>query len=197
MPEELNLVQEADELAHEAFRVLLAEGRPLFVRELAERLAIDDASIAHVLEALSMSGRAELDDEGRLLGIFGLTLKPTSHRMKLRGTTFFTWCAFDSVGIPAALRESAEITSECGHCQREIRLTIVDGVPPSAAAVISWSPRQCDSVREEFCPTVNFYCDEGHFTASTADGESTGAFLTLEAASSLGGNIWRWAAERR
>lgn len=196
MPEELNLVREDDGLAQEAFRVLLAEERPLSVRELTERLEVDDASIADVLEELSMSGRVETDDEGLLLGIFGLTPKPTSHRIELRGTTFFTWCAFDSVGIPAALQESAEITSECGHCRREIHLTVVDEVAPSGPVVISWLPRQCDSVREEFCPTVNFFCNEGHFTASTAHGESSGAFLTLEAASALGRDIWGWAAER-
>jgi hypothetical protein len=62
--------------------------------------------------------------------------------------------------------------------------------------VISWRPRQCDSVKEEFCPTVNFFCNEGHFKASSAYTESYGAFLSLGAASSLGRNIWAWAAER-
>lgn len=116
--------------------------------------------------------------------------------MDLRGIHFYTWCAFDSVGIPAALRESAEIASECAHCRREIHLTIVDGVPPSDPVVISWRPRQCDSVQEEFCPTVNFFCDEGHFKASSSYAESDGAFLTLQAASGLGANIWGWANQR-
>ena len=197
MPEQLNLVREEDGSAQEVFRVLLAEGRTLSMTELARHLEVGDASIADVLEALCMSGRAEMDGEGRLLGIFGLTLKPTSHRLELRGTTFFTWCAFDSIGIPAALRESARITSECGHCRQAIHLTVVDGIAPSAPVVISWLPRQCDSVREEFCPTVNFYCDEGHFADSPAHEQSNGAFLTLEAASALGGNIWAWAADGR
>lgn len=185
MPEQLNLVSEDDGLGQAAFRVLLAEGRPLSVADIAEHLGVDDISIGDVLHGLRVSGRAEMDDEGHLLGLFGLTLKPTQYHMELRGTRFFTWCAFDSVGIPAALRESAEVTSECTHCRREIHLTIVDGVSPSAPVVISWRPRQCDSVREEFCPTVNFFCDEGHFTASSAHDESGGAFLTLEAASTL------------
>jgi len=196
LPEQLNLVREEDGLAQDAFRVLLREGRPLSATELGEQLGVDAASVTHILKALQTGGRAEIDDEGRLLGVFGLTLKPTQHHLDLRGIHFFTWCAFDSVGIPAALRESAEIVSECAHCQREIHLTIVDGSSPSAPVVISWRPRQCDSVQEEFCPTVNFFCDEGHFKASSAYAESDGNFLSLDEASALGGNIWAWAAER-
>src|SRR5581483_5403579 len=56
-----------------------------------------------VLAELVGQGRAEVDGAGRVVGVHGLTLRPTRHRFVHRGRPHFTWCAFDAVGIPAAL----------------------------------------------------------------------------------------------
>jgi hypothetical protein len=47
-------------------------------------------------------GRLEVDDGGALVGIHGLTLRSTRHRFVHDGRSHHTWCAFDSIGIPAA-----------------------------------------------------------------------------------------------
>src|SRR5205823_2343561 len=45
-----------------------------------------------------------LDGAGRVVGAAGLSLEPIrQHRLRMRGRAFWTWCAIDAVGIPAAL----------------------------------------------------------------------------------------------
>lgn len=183
-----------DSTAHKAFRRLLDKPEPFAVASLAAAIGSDEQRVADAFAALKSAGRAEFDEQDRLLGIYGLTLKPTEHRLVIGGKTFFVWCAFDSVGIPAALGESATVTSVCAQCGRELELMINDGQPPSLPLVISWLPQRCDSVRDEFCPTVNFYCDADHYRASLDGCGPTEAFLTLEKAASLGRDNWGWAA---
>ena len=192
MVEQLNLVDHNDRIAKEAFRILLREAAPQSTVALAARVGADPQLVEQVLSDLQRIGRAEVDGD-RLLGVYGLTLKPTEHRLTLRSNTFFTWCAFDIVGIPAALGESAEIASECAHCHAEVSFAVTDGVPPALPLVVSWLSQRCDSIRDQFCPTVNFYCDQAHYEAARNEGGAPDAFLTLERAAEMGRENWGWA----
>jgi Alkylmercury lyase. len=190
--EQLNLVDHGSRVAKEAFRILLNDATPLPMATLAERIGTDQRLVKQVLDDLGRVGRAEMDG-GKLLGVYGLTLKPTQHRLALRGSTFFAWCAFDIVGIPAALGESAEIASECAQCQSVVRFAMIDGEPPELPIVISWLSERCDSIRDQFCPTVNFYCDQTHYEAAVAAGQAPDASLNLERAAEMGRENWGWA----
>lgn len=192
MVEQLNLVDHGSRVAKEAFRILLNDATPLPMATLAERIGTDQRLVKQVLDDLGRVGRAEMDG-GKLLGVYGLTLKPTQHRLALRGSTFFAWCAFDIVGIPAALGESAEIASECAQCQSVVRFAMIDGEPPELPIVISWLSERCDSIRDQFCPTVNFYCDQTHYEAAVAAGQAPDASLSLERAAEMGRENWGWA----
>jgi alkylmercury lyase len=190
--EQLNLVGHGGSIAKEAFGILLRDAVALPIATLAERLDADQSLVEQVLDDLNRVGRADID-AGRLLGIYGLTLRPTQHRLRLRGSMFFTWCAFDLVGIPAALGESAEISSECAQCHRVVSFAMIDGEPPDLPIVISWLSERCDSIRDQFCPTVNFYCDEAHHEAAVGAGEAPEASLSLERAAEMGRELWGWA----
>jgi alkylmercury lyase len=190
--EQLDLVGHGDSIAKEAFGILLSEAAALPTATLAERLGADQRLVEQVLHDLSRVGRAEMDG-GRLLGIYGLTLRPTQHCLKLRGSTFFTWCAFDLVGIPAALGESAEVSSECAQCHRVVSFAVTDGEPPDLPIVISWLSERCDSIRDQFCPTVNFYCDQAHYEAAVGAGQAPDASLSLDRAAAMGRENWGWA----
>lgn len=187
----------SDAIARRAFRPLLDSPQPLTAATLAGEADSDERRVVQLLSALKAAGRVELDERGQLVGIYGLTLRPTQHRLQIRGNSYFVWCAFDAVGIPAALGESASVTSICAQCCRELSFRIEQGEPPSLPLVISWLPRACDSIREEFCPTINFYCDADQFRSSIADGQPENAFLTLAAAAQIGRENWGWAAAGR
>ncbi|MEX1194365.1 MAG: organomercurial lyase [Dehalococcoidia bacterium] len=192
MVEQLNLVDHGDKIAKAAFRLLLNDATPLPMTTLAERIGVDERMVQQALDDLKLVGRAEIDGD-QLLGVYGLTLKPTQHRMTLRGATFFAWCAYDSVGIPAALGESSEVTSECAECQRAVRISIVNGEPPPSPITISWLSAKCDSIRDQFCPTVNFYCDKAHYETALAGGRAPDVSLSLERAAEMGRENWGWA----
>jgi hypothetical protein len=186
------LVGHGNSIAKAAFGILLSEAAALPIATLGRRLGVDQGVVEQVLGDLSRVGRAETGG-GRLLGIFGLTLRPTQHRLRLRGSTFFTWCAFDLVGIPAALGESAEISSECAQCHRVVSFAVIDGAPPDLPIVISWLSERCDSIRDQFCPTVNFYCDQTHYEAAVGTGHAPDVSLRLDQAAAMGRENWGWA----
>jgi len=192
MVEQLNLVDHDDNVAKAAFRLLLNDAIPMPMRTLAERIGVDPALVTQVFDHLRLVGRAETDGD-RLHGVYGLTLKPTQHRLTLRGSTFFTWCAFDIVGIPAALGESAEIASECAHCRAAVSFAMTDGEPPPLPLVVSWLSARCDSIRDQFCPAVNFYCDRTHYQAALNHGQAPDSALSLEQAAEMGRHNWGWA----
>ena len=87
----------------------LWRGRPMRSEEIHTDLAIAAA-------ALARQGRAEVDDHGSIVGIHGLTLRSTRHRFEIDGLARHTWCAFDAVGIPAALGLDAVAHSDCPAC---------------------------------------------------------------------------------
>jgi alkylmercury lyase len=66
-------------------------------------------------------------DGGRIVGSWGLSLVPTTHRLRIRGRELYTWCAMDAVGIPAGLAEDASITSVCHQCGAAVHAELTAG----------------------------------------------------------------------
>jgi len=57
---------------------------------------------------------------------------PTQHVVIVDGTSYFANCAWDSFGIPAALRRPGRVHSRCEQSGKPLRLEIgLDGPPPS------------------------------------------------------------------
>lgn len=195
--EELNLADPNDPISREAFRTLLDDAAPLTTARIAQRASVSEAGAERALRSLRAIGRVEFDEQGRVVGIFGLTLARTGHRMELAGVPFYTWCAWDAVGIPAALGVSATVTDRCERCGRELRFDIEGGRPPDLPIVVSWLPEPCGSIKEEFCPTVNFFCDRRHLAEWAPEGYPDDGFLTLAEAAEEGVKAWGWARAQR
>jgi alkylmercury lyase len=106
---------------------------------------------------------AELD-EGDVVGMDGLTTRPTGHRITLDGVDLWTWCAYDIVGIAAALGSDAVGTTTCGGCGREIAVQIRRGTPDGD--FVGWLPAEaCSNAMAEFCPSALFFCSREHLEA--------------------------------
>ena len=54
---------------------------------------------------------------------------PTVHRVSARGRSWFANCAWDAVGICAALGTDGDIATACPCCGEDIELSIVDRRP--------------------------------------------------------------------
>ncbi len=98
-------------------------------RRLPAQLLPHRAAAERVASDLARHGRAELDERGRLVGIHGLTLRTTRHRFTAAGRTHHTWCAFDSIGIPAALHLDAVAHTDCPTCSGPLEVRIHQGQP--------------------------------------------------------------------
>ena len=94
------------------FQLLLEEGRPIEVEEWAAAAGIDSAALREMLKSPTVEGRVQLDDDGRLLGIAGLTVEPSRHQLDIGGTIRWTWCALDAVGILGALGSTRDYLVE-------------------------------------------------------------------------------------
>ncbi len=88
---------------------LLAKGRPVSAAALAEA-AVDPAAAA---SALDRWPNIELDATGDVVAFSGLTLTPTAHAFHVRGQPLHTWCAWDTLFLPALLGEPASVRSTC------------------------------------------------------------------------------------
>lgn len=87
------------------------EGREV---EPTTLVAAPAAVVTDAIEKLVARGRCEVDDHGRLVGIHGLTLRSTRHSFVHDRRVRHTWCAFDSIGIPAALGIDGSPTPTAG-----------------------------------------------------------------------------------
>jgi alkylmercury lyase len=136
---------------------LLATGEPVTVDQLAARAG---RPVKEIREALADMSDTEYDTEGRIIGN-GLTANPTPHRYQAGGRTLYAWCAMDTLGFPAILGHTAQVTSPCRGTGEPIRLTVTpDGptdVEPATAVVSVVTPDAPASVRAAFCNQVHFF----------------------------------------
>lgn len=175
----------------EAFRAIY-QGRAPSASELAGQLGVKEEAVEEAIGRLLDRGLATVDADGRVSGSHGLSLSPTDHRVRFDVGERFVWCAFDAVGIPAALAVDAQVHSRCFHCGDAVGLTIRTGEPQGVAAdslrISVTIPGSSGKVNEEVCPAINFFCSPQHAEAwATAVG---GAFIDLRRAAELGRRQW-------
>ena len=170
----------------------LWHGRSLTPAELLPgnvEQALDGAAM------LVAQGRAEVDEAGRVLGIHGLTLRNTRHRFDVAGRPRTTWCAFDSVGIPAALRLDAVVRTDCPTCGARVTVEIGAGTPRGSDALL-WLPRPpATNLLAEFCSSADLFCNLDHLHDRVDATRVPGRVCDLAAAAALGRTAWADVAD--
>ncbi len=139
---------------------LLACGRPVTLDRLASVLQVTAEQVAEVLVGLA---DLEMDPSGHVVG-WGLTFIPTSHRFRLNGQQFYTWCALDALIYPALLRLTAGVESSCPVSGTPVTLSVtptgVHDLTPASAIVSVVIPEQgssCNGDRGSFCTQSLFF----------------------------------------
>lgn len=162
-------------------------GRPVSLSELLD--GRDDLA-TEITAGLAAQGRAEVDRDGRLSGIHGLTLRTTRHRFVHDRRTHHTWCAFDSIGIPAALGLDATAHTDCPTCRQPLVADIVGGIPQRDGPVL-WLPTPTGgNLMAEFCAAADLYCSREHLHRRINTDRADGTVVGLAAAASLGRETW-------
>lgn len=126
-------------LSRYAFHALL-EGRAVEVGDLPGALGLAPAAVRVALARLVERGTVAVEpDPDRIVGVRGLTLVESGHRLTLGGRRLYAWCAVDAVGIPAALGGEARVESRCHHCGVALAITLRDGaVVDAPAGMVLW-----------------------------------------------------------
>ena len=138
-----------------AFALLLTERRPLDIDEIARASGAQVDTLPAMLDQLARAGWIDRDTEGRVTGSAGLSLTTGPHQISIDGTAFRTWCAYDSIGIAAALGADAAIRTACAVCGKEIALNTEAGQPPAGRSERLWLASGGTDLRGDFCdPTV-------------------------------------------
>src|SRR5260370_25722106 len=90
-----------------AFRLLLETGRAVSVAQIAAELSATPSAVEADLRRLDAAGRIRLSPGGHVLGSAGLSAAPAPHELWLGSGRFWTWCAYDPVGIAGTLGAAA------------------------------------------------------------------------------------------
>jgi alkylmercury lyase len=177
-----------------AFRQLLATGEPATVEELAATLGLSSGKVAGLLEELNAAGRIRRDEIGRVSGSAGLSVLPDRHQIELDGRKFWTWCAYDILGIFGAVRATGTGVSRSPATTAPITLRFRDG-RPEAAGIVLFRPSDsyaacCTSIYEEWCPNSNFFEDAESARVWSESHKLEGHILGLEEASEMATSEW-------
>ena len=178
-------------LRRAAFAAVL-DGRREPLAALAAAAGASDAEA----DDLVARGLAVLDEERRVVAAGGLSLVPArQHRLAVRGRRFWTWCAIDAVGIPAALGEDAVVETTCHHCGVPVRVVHRAGAVAEAShpAARLWNAEHAPgrSMAGGTCGLMNLFCSPEHLRA-WLDGhpDARGDAVDLAGAAELGRAWW-------
>lgn len=133
------------------FKLLLDQGLPVELDEWADAAGVDKNTIKHVLE--KNTGRVQLDEQGRLIGIAGLTIEPSGHELDISGKKRWTWCALDAVGIFGALETTGTIRSTDPRTNETVTIEFINGQPQGDATIFILGSYDGGNAREEWCPS--------------------------------------------
>ena len=157
------------------FRLLLETGRPLAVDDLIAATDIPPDRVAEIFDSLRARGRVEFNEDGRLVGIAGLSLNQSPHELVIGPVTRWTWCALDAVGILGALGTTGSVRSTDPQTGAGIEITFIDGAADTDAHLFILGGYAHGKVREEWCPRVNFFASgelaEAWVTAHELEGD--------------------------
>ena len=174
-----------------AFWLLLDQGYPVGVGPLADALQRAPAAVAAAVDRLAQAGLTRRDRAGRLLGSHGLSVVPTRHELMVDGKRYWTWCAYDAVGILGALEADGRVRSRSPHSGRLIELGFHGGQPDATEAVVFMAEGPCRSVIDDWCPLVNLFEDDQAAAAWARQHGIAGAARPVALATHAGAAAWR------
>lgn len=142
----------------------LLKGEALSITRFAELLG---KSVSEAESILSMHG--ELNTQHQVVGFTGITLMETMHKLLIKDTAIYTWCAADTLLFPRFLGFAAIVESADPVNGELVKLSINEDYLEWTEPVplyISWMEK-ADS-----CDIRNSFCNHSHFFGSEATAQN-------------------------
>lgn len=139
---------------------LLAAGNPVSVDALARAATLDPSAVDAVLSEWPAVYR---DDDGRVIGYWGLSIAKMRHQMRIDGRTHYAWCAWDTLFLPELLGGAARVESSCPVTNARIALSVTpdgvdcEGEPPLVSFVVPDPQKSAHDVVSNFCHFIYFF----------------------------------------
>lgn len=118
------------ELRNATYATFVELGRAPEATEIAARLGRSTAAVLEGWVRLDAEHALVLQPGGRNLRMANpFSAVPTRYRVQAQSRTWYGNCAWDAIGICAALHSDGVIDFACPDCDEPIRLAITDGEP--------------------------------------------------------------------
>jgi len=100
--------------------------------EVARRLGVSVGTVRDAFARLRAQRLLFLEEDGEIRMAPPFSGIPTQHVVDVGGRSYFANCAWDALGIPAALRKEAAVLSRCEQSGVPLRLAVgLEGPEPS------------------------------------------------------------------
>ncbi len=169
----------------------LALGKPLSLEQLS---GMTEQAAGTVKEALENWGGTFYNDDGNIIGFWGIAIGETPHRMQINGISSYTWCAWDTLFIPELVGAAAQVSATCTTTGKTISLTVTpQGVHSTRSDIwLSFLLPDDNAVQENvttsFCCFVHFFSSKAAGEAWTTQHEDT-FLLSLDEAFKIGKKV--------
>jgi alkylmercury lyase len=191
----LPAIDAAGQIRETAFALLYRDRRPVDVGDLAASVGIDLGAAETAVNTLAEAGWLDRDAAGRVTGAAGLSLTTGPHGLVLGDAAFRTWCAYDGLGIAAALGADAVVETACGECEAPIRLGFQTGVPDRSGPELLWLAEGGADLRGSFCTPTVLLCGDAHGLAWAESQGERGRLLDLVEGARYGAADWAGCAD--
>jgi hypothetical protein len=116
------------------YRHFAETGRRPEPDEVARRAGIDEAAVLASYRSLRAQRLLLLEEDDSSIRMAPpFSGVPTQHRVEIEGVEYFANCAWDALGVPAALRKPGRVRSRCEGSGEPLELAVgLDGPGPSA-----------------------------------------------------------------
>ena len=114
---------------NQVYAAFARDGEAWSAGETAIALQLTEPAVTAAYRRLHEAHALVLEPGGesiRMLNPFSVV--PTPHVVDSGGRSWFANCAWDALGVPAALREDAVVRSECADCRGPLELEVRGGL---------------------------------------------------------------------
>ncbi len=116
------------------YRHFAETGQKPAPKDVAERVGSDSGRVVAAYRALCAHRVLVLEDDGSSIRMASpFSGVPTQHVVESGGVRYFANCAWDALGVPAALHRPATVHSRCEQSGEPLHLEVgLDGPGPSS-----------------------------------------------------------------
>jgi hypothetical protein len=115
------------------YRITAGTGTPPSAADVAAHVAADASAVKGAFTRLRAKRLLFLDPDGEIRMAPPFSSIPTQHRVTVGDMDYYAPCAWDALGIGAALHRPALVQSQCAESHEPLRLSIgLDGPEPSS-----------------------------------------------------------------